>query len=295
MADRAYEHLKQDANHPSLHFKKVSRFWSWGQAASGGDVEAEIALDGDSHARTLVAAPLAATAPLRPFVGTAMRERVFGRFRSEAAPWPRLLLHGQIERGAGLAPPTGIGFVERGVVPGSTELLALVVPWKECPARGRPLDPPSFGGADDTAEHIDGWHAALFCVRPRSSLAGDEDRARGDIVLKGPCDRFGLALVNTLVPQRSPSPSGRASDFDRVYAQTPRLFQRADPILVAAELRSRNELRHQHSFPSIPRRAELVHEPEFLQGIERVGVEQKASHAASDSSLGVGIPKKSST
>ena len=27
-ADRAYDHLKGDPRHPSLHFKKVGRFWS---------------------------------------------------------------------------------------------------------------------------------------------------------------------------------------------------------------------------------------------------------------------------
>jgi hypothetical protein len=27
-ADQAFEHLKQDAQYPSLHFKKVGRFWS---------------------------------------------------------------------------------------------------------------------------------------------------------------------------------------------------------------------------------------------------------------------------
>jgi hypothetical protein len=27
-ADEAYEHLKQDPHHPSLHFKKIGRFWS---------------------------------------------------------------------------------------------------------------------------------------------------------------------------------------------------------------------------------------------------------------------------
>ena len=27
-ADRSYEHLKRDPRHPSLHFKKVGRFWS---------------------------------------------------------------------------------------------------------------------------------------------------------------------------------------------------------------------------------------------------------------------------
>ncbi|MGH7412000.1 MAG: hypothetical protein ACREJ6_13195, partial [Candidatus Methylomirabilis sp.] len=26
--DRSYEHLKRDPRHPSLHFKKVGRFWS---------------------------------------------------------------------------------------------------------------------------------------------------------------------------------------------------------------------------------------------------------------------------
>jgi hypothetical protein len=28
LADRSYELLKQDPRHPSLHFKKVGRFWS---------------------------------------------------------------------------------------------------------------------------------------------------------------------------------------------------------------------------------------------------------------------------
>ena len=28
LADRCYAFLKQDPNHPSLHFKKVGRFWS---------------------------------------------------------------------------------------------------------------------------------------------------------------------------------------------------------------------------------------------------------------------------
>lgn len=28
LADRAYAHLKQDPKYPSLHFKKVGRFWS---------------------------------------------------------------------------------------------------------------------------------------------------------------------------------------------------------------------------------------------------------------------------
>ena len=28
VADQAYEHLKRDPRHPSLHFKKVGRFWS---------------------------------------------------------------------------------------------------------------------------------------------------------------------------------------------------------------------------------------------------------------------------
>lgn len=27
-ADRSYERLEQDPHHPSLHFKKVGRFWS---------------------------------------------------------------------------------------------------------------------------------------------------------------------------------------------------------------------------------------------------------------------------
>ncbi len=27
-ADQAFEHLKQDTQYPSLHFKKVGRFWS---------------------------------------------------------------------------------------------------------------------------------------------------------------------------------------------------------------------------------------------------------------------------
>ena len=27
-ADRSYEYLKRDPRHPSLHFKKVGRFWS---------------------------------------------------------------------------------------------------------------------------------------------------------------------------------------------------------------------------------------------------------------------------
>jgi hypothetical protein len=27
-ADRSYEHLKRDPRYPSLHFKKVGRFWS---------------------------------------------------------------------------------------------------------------------------------------------------------------------------------------------------------------------------------------------------------------------------
>jgi hypothetical protein len=28
LADRSYELLRQDSDHPSLHFKKVGRFWS---------------------------------------------------------------------------------------------------------------------------------------------------------------------------------------------------------------------------------------------------------------------------
>ena len=28
LADRAYAYLKDDPHHPSLHFKKVGRFWS---------------------------------------------------------------------------------------------------------------------------------------------------------------------------------------------------------------------------------------------------------------------------
>jgi len=28
LADQAYAHLKQDPRHPSLHFKKIDRFWS---------------------------------------------------------------------------------------------------------------------------------------------------------------------------------------------------------------------------------------------------------------------------
>ena len=28
LADRAFELLKQDTRHPSLHFKKISRYWS---------------------------------------------------------------------------------------------------------------------------------------------------------------------------------------------------------------------------------------------------------------------------
>lgn len=28
LADRSYEFLKRDPRHPSLHFKKVGRFWS---------------------------------------------------------------------------------------------------------------------------------------------------------------------------------------------------------------------------------------------------------------------------
>jgi hypothetical protein len=28
LADRAYERLKKDPHHPSLHFKKIGRFWS---------------------------------------------------------------------------------------------------------------------------------------------------------------------------------------------------------------------------------------------------------------------------
>jgi hypothetical protein len=28
LADQAYEHLKRDPRHPSLHFKKVDRYWS---------------------------------------------------------------------------------------------------------------------------------------------------------------------------------------------------------------------------------------------------------------------------
>jgi hypothetical protein len=28
LADKCYELLRQDARHPSLHFKKVGRFWS---------------------------------------------------------------------------------------------------------------------------------------------------------------------------------------------------------------------------------------------------------------------------
>ena len=28
LADQAYARLKQDTRHPSLHFKKVGRFWS---------------------------------------------------------------------------------------------------------------------------------------------------------------------------------------------------------------------------------------------------------------------------
>ncbi|MEK6666253.1 MAG: hypothetical protein AABZ20_07505 [candidate division NC10 bacterium] len=28
LADQAYDRLKQDPRHPSLHFKKIGRFWS---------------------------------------------------------------------------------------------------------------------------------------------------------------------------------------------------------------------------------------------------------------------------
>lgn len=37
LADQAYDHLKQDPRHPSLHFKKVKRFWS---ARVGGQYRA---------------------------------------------------------------------------------------------------------------------------------------------------------------------------------------------------------------------------------------------------------------
>jgi hypothetical protein len=42
LADQAYEHLKQDPRYPSLHFKKVGRFWS---ARVGGSYRA-VAVEG---------------------------------------------------------------------------------------------------------------------------------------------------------------------------------------------------------------------------------------------------------
>ncbi len=42
LADQAYEHLKQDPQDPSLHFKKVGRFWS---ARVGGSYRA-VAVEG---------------------------------------------------------------------------------------------------------------------------------------------------------------------------------------------------------------------------------------------------------
>ena len=42
VADGAYEHLKQDPKYPSLHFKKVGRFWS---ARVGGSYRA-LAVEG---------------------------------------------------------------------------------------------------------------------------------------------------------------------------------------------------------------------------------------------------------
>jgi hypothetical protein len=36
-ADQAFEHLKQDSQYPSLHFKRVGRFWS---ARVGGSYRA---------------------------------------------------------------------------------------------------------------------------------------------------------------------------------------------------------------------------------------------------------------
>jgi len=42
LADQAYDHLKQDPQYPSLHFKKVGRFWS---ARVGGNHRA-VAIEG---------------------------------------------------------------------------------------------------------------------------------------------------------------------------------------------------------------------------------------------------------
>jgi len=42
LADQAYEHLKQDPQYPSLHFKKVGRYWS---ARVGGNYRA-VAVEG---------------------------------------------------------------------------------------------------------------------------------------------------------------------------------------------------------------------------------------------------------
>ncbi|CBE70184.1 MAG: hypothetical protein F9K13_01075 [Candidatus Methylomirabilis oxygeniifera] len=42
LADHAYEHLKHDPQYPSLHFKKVGRFWS---ARVGGGYRA-VAVEG---------------------------------------------------------------------------------------------------------------------------------------------------------------------------------------------------------------------------------------------------------
>jgi hypothetical protein len=44
LADQAYERLKQDPRHPSLHFKKVKRFWS---ARIGGQYRA-LAVEADN-------------------------------------------------------------------------------------------------------------------------------------------------------------------------------------------------------------------------------------------------------
>lgn len=42
LADQAYAHLKEDPQYPSLHFKKVERFWS---ARVGGNYRA-VAIEG---------------------------------------------------------------------------------------------------------------------------------------------------------------------------------------------------------------------------------------------------------
>ena len=45
VADRAYERLKQDPRYPSLHFKKVGRYWS-ARVGSGHRALAAEASDG---------------------------------------------------------------------------------------------------------------------------------------------------------------------------------------------------------------------------------------------------------